>query len=93
MIRTAFLTTLVAALASLALARSPAAAAPGAPLGVAQALGSIADQMSFWGHPYPAGYAYGHPYTYAAGYRGPCYRKIRVDTPVGWRWRRVWVCG
>jgi len=22
-----------------------------------------------------------------------CWRTVRVGTPYGWRWRRVWVCG
>ena len=26
-------------------------------------------------------------------YYGGCCRKVRVGTPYGWRWRRVWVCG
>ena len=34
-----------------------------------------------------AGY-YGYPY-----YAGGCYRSVRLATPRGWRWRRVWVCG
>ncbi len=35
--------------------------------------------------------AYPYPYYYG-GYYG-CYRPIRVATPWGPRWRRVWVCG
>jgi hypothetical protein len=27
------------------------------------------------------------------GYYDPCYRPVRVWTPWGWRFRRVWVCG
>ena len=51
-----------------------------------------------WGWPaavgfglgYGAGYyGYGYPYY---GYGG-CYRTVRIGTPYGWRWRRVWVCG
>lgn len=41
-----------------------------------------------WGYyryPYAA-----YPYYY--GYYG-CYRNVRVMTPFGWAWRRVWVCG
>jgi hypothetical protein len=31
------------------------------------------------------------PYYYApAPY--DCWRRVRVRTPNGWRWRRVWVC-
>ena len=38
---------------------------------------------------YGAGYyGYGYPY-----YAGGCWRSVRVGTPYGWRWRRVWVCG
>ena len=38
---------------------------------------------------------YGAPYyAYGPGYYAPrCYRTVRVATPYGWRWRRVWVCG
>ena len=48
-----------------------------------------------WG--YRGGYygfrSYGYPYAYyPAGYYG-CYRTVRVATPYGWGWRRVWVCG
>ena len=35
-----------------------------------------------------------YPYAYApAPYYSGCYRNVRVSTPYGWRWRRVWVCG
>ena len=35
-----------------------------------------------------------YPYALApAPYYGGCYRNVRVSTPYGWRWRRVWVCG
>ena len=43
------------------------------------------------------GLAAGYPY-YGGGYYaygpGPygCWRTVRVGTPYGWRWRRVWVC-
>jgi hypothetical protein len=41
----------------------------------------------------PYYYGYG-PYYYGGGpYYGGCYRTIRVGTPYGPRWRRVWVCG
>jgi hypothetical protein len=36
---------------------------------------------------------YGAPYAYGSGYYGGCYRTVRVSTPYGLRWRRVWVCG
>ncbi len=39
----------------------------------------------YYGYPYYAGYG---PYYYSG-----CYRRVRVATPYGWRWRRVWVCG
>src|SRR5450830_364869 len=40
----------------------------------------------------PYYYGYG-PYYYGGGpYYGGCYRTIRVATPYGPRWRRVWVC-
>ena len=37
---------------------------------------------------YPGYYPYAY-YPYASG----CYRSVRVATPYGWTWRRVWVCG
>ncbi len=40
-----------------------------------------------WGF-YSVPYAYG-PSPYYDG----CYRTVRVRTPYGPRWRRVWVCG
>jgi hypothetical protein len=36
---------------------------------------------------------YGGYYPYAYGAYGGCYRTVRVFTPYGPRWRRVWVCG
>jgi hypothetical protein len=41
----------------------------------------------------PYYYGYG-PYYYGGGpyHYGGCYRTIRVATPYGPRWRRVWVC-
>lgn len=42
------------------------------------------------GYPYyGGGYGYGYPY---GAYAGGCWRSVRVGTPYGWRWRRVWVC-
>lgn len=47
----------------------------------------------FWGRPYPFGYTWGPPYTFGYRVRHHCvYRVIRVDTPVGHRLRRVWIC-
>ena len=38
------------------------------------------------------GLAAGYPYYgYGPGPYG-CWRTVRVATPYGWRWRRVWVC-
>jgi hypothetical protein len=42
-----------------------------------------------WGY---RGYGYGYPY-YAGYYGYNCWRSVRVGTPYGWTWRRVWVCG
>ncbi len=60
----------------------PANAAPGTPVNLAGRDASILDRVSFWGWPYPYGYSY---------HRG-CYHRVRVETPNGWRWERVWVC-
>lgn len=52
-----------------------------------------------WGWPAAVGFGvgygaayYGYPY-YGYPYYGGCWRAVRVGTPYGWRWRRVWVCG
>jgi len=63
---------------------TPAGAAPILPVDVAKGIGLVGDQASFWGEPYPYGYAY------RGGRR--CLREVRVDTPSGWRYRRIWVC-
>jgi hypothetical protein len=39
-----------------------------------------------WGGSYYRYPAY-YPYAYA------CYRNVRVATPIGWQWQRVYVCG
>jgi hypothetical protein len=44
--------------------------------------GSMVIDTSFFGRPYPYGYT---------GW-GPCIRYIEVETPLGPRLRRVWVC-
>ena len=47
-----------------------------------------------YGYGYPYRYGYGYP-SYGGGYYaygGGCYRTVRVYTPYGPRWRRVWVC-
>jgi hypothetical protein len=36
---------------------------------------------------------YGYPYAYYGGVADSCFRWRRVWTPVGWRFRRFWVCG
>jgi hypothetical protein len=92
MIRKGVAATIVLGFAAVSLMVTAAVAAPGAPLGVAQALGAPADLASFWGRPYPSGYRYGHPYTYESGFRDPCFRPVRVPTPWGWRWRPLWIC-
>jgi hypothetical protein len=56
--------------------------------------------------PASAGWHGGHHHHWHGGWRGPafygiatypaytsCYRPVRVFTPWGPRWRRVWVCG
>jgi hypothetical protein len=46
-----------------------------------------------WGGPrFYGGYGGGY-YPYAYGGYPSCYRSVRVYTPYGPRWRRVWVCG
>jgi hypothetical protein len=52
----------------------------GPPLGLGFGLGLAA------AYPYYGGY-----YAYGAG-PDDCWRTVRVGTPYGWRWRRVWVC-
>ena len=39
--------------------------------------------VSYWGRPYPYGYI---------EYRGQCYTYVKVDTPTGPAWQRVWIC-
>jgi hypothetical protein len=39
------------------------------------------------------GFGFGVPYYRNPYYAyGSCYRRFRVLTPFGWRWRRRWVC-
>ncbi len=73
----------VAALALGAVAGSAASAAPVAPAALGQVVAPQAEQVTFWAHPYPYGYAYS---------RGQCWRRVHVETRRGWRWKRVWVC-
>ena len=41
---------------------------------------------------YRGGY-YGYGYPYAYNPYASCYRNVRVATPYGWGWQRVYVCG
>jgi hypothetical protein len=91
------------AIALVALATIGAAAVPS----TAQARGGWRGGGRGWGRGWgwgPAvgvgiglGLAAGYPY-YGGGYYGygaepyGCWRTVRVGTPYGWRWRRVWVC-
>lgn len=36
---------------------------------------------------------YGYPAYYPYSYAYACYRNVRVATPFGWQWRRIYVCG
>ena len=59
-----------------------AEAAVVSPLSSAIVFGSgLAERASFWARPYPSGYS---------GWRG-CRHRVRIETPRGWRWRRVCV--
>ncbi len=75
---------LVAAAALAGASSGASAAGPSAALAAWGSLGSDVALASFWGRPFPYGYAW-------RGYPG-CYRHVLVDTPWGPRWRRVWVC-
>jgi hypothetical protein len=60
-----------------------ACAAPIAPHAmIAQAV-MPAHSVSFWGIPFPFGYAY-RP--------GQCYMYVQEETPSGVVWKRVWIC-
>jgi hypothetical protein len=58
-------------------------AAPAMPITMGPSMGSDTYRISFWGEPYPYGYAYLH---------NPCVRYFRIETPRGWRWKREWIC-
>lgn len=62
---------------------SPAIAVPAYPVAIGAGVGADVEQASFWGLPFPYGYA-------DLGHR--CVRHIRVHTRHGIRWRRVWLC-
>jgi hypothetical protein len=60
-------------------------AAPGYPIDHGRGARLSIELASFWGLPFPFGYAYRPP-----NYR--CMRHVRVHTRRGWRMKRVWVC-
>ena len=62
---------------------APSNAAVTMPMALGQSMGNEIDRVSFWGEPYPYGYAYLH---------NPCIRYFRIETARGWRWKREWVC-
>lgn len=77
--------TLIALIFALGLASglAPRQAAAGVvgPLTRAITAGSGAvERASFWARPFPYGYS---------GWRGCRHHRVRVETPYGWRWRRV----
>jgi len=57
--------------------------APIAPSAMTALSNSPIKLVSFWGRPFPWGYA---------AYRGQCYTYVPVETPQGQMWRRVWIC-
>jgi hypothetical protein len=71
------------ALISAALAPSVLVAAPAAPHALVAVSGVDVNRVSFFGWPFPYGYAYPP---------ARCFRHVRVDTPEGWYWRTVFVC-
>ena len=85
MVRRNFKIVVVAAAFALgACLVSPAVAAPVQPIDIAKGVAPEIDQVSFWGLPYPYGYAWRS---------NPCVRHVRVHSRGGYvRWRRVWVC-
>lgn len=42
-------------------------------------------RVTFWGHPYPYGYAYVH-------HESGCLERRRIQTYHGWVWKKVWIC-
>ncbi len=60
-----------------------ARAAPITPTPMTALIGPPVKFVSFWGKPFPFGYAY---------FPGQCYLHVRVETRKGWVWRRVWIC-
>jgi hypothetical protein len=62
---------------------APANAAPMAPSAITARVSAGINLVSFWGLPFPFGYAY-RP--------GQCYKEMPVDTGKGVVWKRVWIC-
>lgn len=58
-------------------------ATPVAPLATAALSSPYVKQVSFWGQPFPSGYAL---------YRGQCYSYVAVESPAGYVWKRVYIC-
>lgn len=58
-------------------------AAPIAPAAMTAPIGPPVEFVSFWGYPFPVGYAY---------LRGQCYMYVEEQTPQGIIRRRVWIC-
>lgn len=58
-------------------------AMPIAPAAMTALDGPPVKSVSFWGQPFPYGYAY---------YRGQCYSYVPVETPTGYVWKRVFIC-
>ncbi len=46
---------------------------------------------TFWGRPYPFGYAWVYPAEQARSDRD-CLQRRKIKTAHGWRVKRVWVC-
>ena len=82
MIRKALLAMAVgASVGALATSVASAAALGSGVLG--ETAGSQFERTTFWGQPYPYGYAYT---------RGQCWRRVQVETDTGWRWKRINIC-
>jgi hypothetical protein len=59
------------------------ATARAAPIAPTALIGPPAKFISFYGLPFPFGYAY---------FPGQCYKYVQVETPKGYAWQRVWIC-
>lgn len=86
MLRTKLL--IAAAVVSSALFSGGASAFVGSLPGAAVKASSIAEHVTFWGHPYPYGYAWHRPPPPL-----PCIQYRWVDTLFGPRLERFYVCG